>query len=154
MMADPVRADFATRFQPGNRVNPGGRKKRKPFTAALERMLDNKATDKDGKGQNYDAWARRLHTIVLYGKDSDSLAAMKLAASYTQGPPTQRIELEDDRTLTPEELASVARQFAEAAGVDPGRLIARAVDIGRAAGVNMDSIAGKRVMPRPINRAV
>jgi hypothetical protein len=106
-------------WEPGQSGNPGGRAKTKPITDALKAELDQPVRGKSGKTKRQ-ALVERLFLIALTGKRSEALAAMKLILSYTDGLPTQPIELEIRRA---------AEQIAARTGADPEWLIKRAQEI-------------------------
>lgn len=99
-------------WQPGQSGNPGGRPKRKPVTEALLAELA-KDHGKSGKSK-LDAMVAKLVSTVIYGKAREAVEAAKLIMSYTDGMPVQMVEVD---------VYDVARQLAEARGLDPEKVI-------------------------------
>lgn len=114
MTQDAVQPQPSTgrRFEPGQSGNPGGRPKRKPITDLLAAELEKAAGKSDvTTGQKL---AKRLLGIAMQGKRSDSVAAMRLIMSYTDGLPTQQVEID---------FYDAARRAAEERGLNPDRVI-------------------------------
>ena len=102
-----------TPFQPGQSGNPGGRPKRKPIAELLIAELEKAAGRSDvTKGQKL---AERLVSIALGGNRSDSIAAIRLIMSYTDGLPVQRVEMD---------VYDAARTIANERGIDPEKVVA------------------------------
>jgi uncharacterized protein DUF5681 len=81
----------ATRFQPGQSGNPGGRPKTAPLSQACREILAQPVPD-DAKGRTYaEAIAETLAKNALKG---DIRAAQELA-DRSEGKPRQRLEIED-----------------------------------------------------------
>lgn len=106
-------------WEPGQSGNPSGRRKTRPITDAIKVELESPARGKSGKTKRQ-AMVERLVGIALTGKRSEALAAMKLILAYTDGLPTQPIELEISRA---------AEKIAAQTGADPDWLVKRAAEI-------------------------
>jgi hypothetical protein len=100
-------------WEPGQSGNPGGRKRTKPISDSLRTELEQPVRGKSGKTKRQ-ALVDRLLLIALTGKRTEALAAMKLIFSYTDGLPTQQVEVD---------VYDVARELAQARGLDPERVI-------------------------------
>jgi hypothetical protein len=100
-------------FVKGQSGNPSGRPKRKPITDSLRAELEQPVRGKSGKTKRQ-ALVDRLLLIALSGKRSEALAAMKLIFSYTDGLPTQQVEID---------FYDAARRAAEERGLNPDRVI-------------------------------
>jgi hypothetical protein len=99
-------------FEPGQSGNPGGRPKRKPITEMLTLELEKLAArSSQAKGQKI---VERLVSIALNGKRTDSIAAIRLIMSYTDGLPVQAVEVD---------LYDGLRRVAEERGLNPDRVI-------------------------------
>lgn len=100
-------------FVKGQSGNPSGRPKRKPITDSLRAELEQPVRGKSGKTKRQ-ALVDRLLLIALTGKRSEALPAMKLIFAYADGLPTQQVEVD---------VYDVARELAQARGLDPERVI-------------------------------
>lgn len=100
-------------WEPGQSGNPGGRKRTKVITDSLRSELEQPVRGKSGKTKRQ-ALVDRLLLIALTGKRTEALAAMKLIFSYTDGLPTQQVEVD---------LYDVARELAVARNLDPERVV-------------------------------
>ena len=100
-------------FSPGQSGNPGGRPRRKPITDLIRAELEKAARGSAGQTKG-EQLAARLVGIALQGNRTDSLAATKLIMAYTDGMPTQPIELD---------FYDAARREAQARGLDPDKVI-------------------------------
>lgn len=100
-----------TMWKAGQSGNPSGRPKRKPVTDALLRELS--ATVRGG-GTNAEKAAEHLVKLMFHRNPRTSLEASKLVLSYVEGMPVQTVELD---------VYDVARQMAEARGLDPEKVI-------------------------------
>lgn len=100
-------------WEPGQSGNPGGRRKTKPITDSLRAELEQPVRGKSGKTKRQ-AMVDRLLLIALTGKRTEALAAMKLILAYTDGLPVQQVEVD---------VYDVARELAQARGLDPERVV-------------------------------
>lgn len=100
-------------FPPGVSGNPNGRPKSKPLTTLLKAELQKPARGKSGltKGQKL---IERLLTIAMNGKRSESVTAMRLLFAYSDGLPTQVVEVD---------IYDEARRLAQQRGLDPDRVV-------------------------------
>jgi hypothetical protein len=100
-------------WKPGQSGNPGGRPKRKPIAELLLAELE-KATGKSDVTK-MEKLAARLVSIALSGNRSDSIAAIRLIMSYTDGLPAQSVEID---------VYDAARALASERGLDPEKVVA------------------------------
>lgn len=114
----PKLENLAPPWQPGQSGNPGGKRATKPLTDSLRAALEE-PHGKKGITKR-EAMIDRLLTIALTGKRGEALQAMKLIFAYSDGLPTQPIELEIQRA---------AERIASATGSDPDWLVKRAQEI-------------------------
>jgi hypothetical protein len=99
-------------FQPGQSGNPTGRPKRRPIADLLLAELEKAAGRSDAT--KAEKLVERLVGIALTGKRSESVAAANLIIAYTDGLPTQRVEVD---------VYDTARQMALERGLDPDKVI-------------------------------
>jgi hypothetical protein len=105
-------------WQPGQSGNPAGRPKSRHLTDLLGIELA-KPSGKSGRSREQ-RMIERLVTIALTGKRAEALAAMKLIFAYTDGLPTQPIEID---------FVKVVRQISAERGlseIDTDRAVAEA----------------------------
>lgn len=111
-METPNVSHLKPAWQPGQSGNPGGRPKRKPITEALLAELA-KEHGRQGKTK-LEAAVASLVTLLISGKPKDKIEAMKIIIPYTDGLPTQTVEID---------VYDAARREAEARGLDPEKVI-------------------------------
>jgi hypothetical protein len=88
-----LRADFATRFKPGNNANPGGRPKGRHLSEALRENLDSLVPD--GSKSYLQAIADRMCKTAAFSKrDSQATDAAEAIADRIEGKPTQGLRIE------------------------------------------------------------
>lgn len=136
-------------WKPGQSGNPSGRPKTRIFTEAVRKSFVQRAAS--GSGTNADLAVRRLWRIVARGKDSDSLAAIRLLAEYNEGKPTQHIDVSK---FGEDEAKAAAYAVAAEMGEDPDYVFKRAQEIAQQHGIRLDGETRRpgRVMPVPYER--